>query len=588
VIAASVLTIVLLMGLGWQVWQSYLDHVGAQKQAFPIQALRDRIIHYDEILTMSANMAAATGDPQWEQRYRQFEPRLDEAIKTLRRLVPGPLDSAAAIQTDEANVKLVEMENQVFELIARKRLEQAQAILSSDDYSRQKKLYSDGMERVAANLEDHITVDLESHRGSALIAVVSVLLGLPFLALLWLWVLQNMRRNLRERDLAERALKEREKQYRMLFEQSADATLIIEGDKFIDCNEATVEMLGYTNKRQLLQTHPSQLSPEFQPDGKSSFEKANEMMSIAFERGSHRFEWAHKRCNGEVFPVEVLLTVVALADRKFLHVVWRDITARKRSEEERELLLKTLTAKNEELQSIVYVASHDLTSPLVNIQGFSGELANACEQIESVLHSAGTPVNIKRELATVLDEDIPESLSFIHAGTLKMQALLKGLLEVSRVGTTAFKQEAIDMNGMMALIVAGMQFQITNSGADVTIDDLPDCIGDANHINQVFSNLLNNAIKYLNPDRKGVIHASGQVQGGESIFCIEDNGLGIAPAHQPKIFELFHRLEPRGDVKGEGLGLTIARRILSREGGRIWLESEPGKGSRFFVSLPRA
>jgi PAS domain S-box-containing protein len=578
----------LLMGLGWQIWQSYLDHKWTQKQAFPIQALKDQIIHFDEVLTMSANMSAATGEPQWEQRYRQFEPRLDVAIKTLERLLPGTFNSGAAIQTDEANVKLVEMENQAFELVGRKRLDEAQATLSSDDYREQKKLYSDGMERIAADLEDHITGDLESHRKSALIAVVSVLLGLPFLALLWVWVLQNMRRNLMERDQVERALKESEKQYRTLFEQSADATLIIEGDKFIDCNEATVEMLGYTNKRELLQTHPSQLSPEFQPDGRSSFEKADEMMSIAFERGSHRFEWAHKRHNGEVFPVEVLLTDIVLADRNFLHVVWRDITARKRSEEERELLLKTVTAKNEELQSIVYVTSHDLTSPLVNIQGFSGELATACEQIEAVLHSGKTAANIKRELATVLDEDIPQCLSFIHAGTSKMQALLKGLLEISRVGSAAFEIEAIDMNEMMDLIIAGMHFEITNSGVDVTIDDLPGCMGDVNHVNQVFSNLLNNAVKYLNPDRKGVIHVSGQVQGGESILCVEDNGLGIAPAHQSKIFELFHRLEPREDVKGEGLGLTIARRILNREGGRIWVESEPGEGSRFFVSLPRA
>lgn len=136
-----------------------------------------------------------------------------------------------------------------------------------------------------------------------------------------------------ERKQTEEALQEKENKYRVLFEQSTDASLIIKGDKFVDCNQATVKMLGCVNRNEVLETHPSQLSPEKQPDGRSSLEKANEMMSIAFENGSHRFEWDHKRRNGEVFPVEVLLTAIPYREGNFLHVVWRDITERKRAEE---------------------------------------------------------------------------------------------------------------------------------------------------------------------------------------------------------------------------------------------------------------
>jgi len=128
-------------------------------------------------------------------------------------------------------------------------------------------------------------------------------------------------------------LSENENRYRTLFDQSADAILIIEDEQFVDCNSATVEMLGYRNKKELLETHPSELSPETQPDGQSSFDKANEMMSIALNQGSHRFEWDHMRYNGEVFPVEVLLTAVPFQGRTSLHVVWRDITERKQSED---------------------------------------------------------------------------------------------------------------------------------------------------------------------------------------------------------------------------------------------------------------
>lgn len=120
--------------------------------------------------------------------------------------------------------------------------------------------------------------------------------------------------------------------YQELFERSADANLIIIGEKFVDCNPATVEMLGYKDKQELLNTHPSQLSPERQPDGQLSYVKANKMMSIACEKGSHRFEWNHMRANGEVFPVEVLLTSLPGDNEKTLHVVWRDITERKNAD----------------------------------------------------------------------------------------------------------------------------------------------------------------------------------------------------------------------------------------------------------------
>lgn len=137
-----------------------------------------------------------------------------------------------------------------------------------------------------------------------------------------------------ERKRAEKQLRRSEEKYRILFERSADALLIIDNNTFIDCNEATVKMLGYDSREEFLRTHPSALSPAFQSDGRPSYEKAEEMMKIAFEHGSHRFEWDHQRANGEVFPVEVLLTAVPKDGRQILHVVWRDITERRRAEEE--------------------------------------------------------------------------------------------------------------------------------------------------------------------------------------------------------------------------------------------------------------
>ena len=144
----------------------------------------------------------------------------------------------------------------------------------------------------------------------------------------------DLNHEIKELKQVEEALNESENKYRTLFEKSADAILIIEGDKFVDCNQATLKMFGYKNKKDLLDTHPAELSPEIQPDGRNSLEKANEILSTVYDHSSIRFEWDHKRKNGEVFPVEVLLTPVPLGERKFIHCVWRDITERKQREEE--------------------------------------------------------------------------------------------------------------------------------------------------------------------------------------------------------------------------------------------------------------
>lgn len=165
--------------------------------------------------------------------------------------------------------------------------------------------------------------------------------------------LAELKNEIKQHELTNLSLQESENRYRTLFEKSADAILIIEDDKFVDCNLATVNMLGYDSKSELLGGHPSTLSPETQPDGQNSFKKMNDMMAIAFSKGSHRFEWDCVRQNGDLFPVESLFTAVPFEDRKFLHVVWRDITERKQASE-----------------LLSYQASHDDLTSLVNRREF--------------------------------------------------------------------------------------------------------------------------------------------------------------------------------------------------------------------------
>ena len=163
-------------------------------------------------------------------------------------------------------------------------------------------------------------------------------------------------------------LQQSDNKYRDLFEKSADAILIIKNKRFVDCNQAAVEMLRYNNKKELLNTHPSELSPEKQPDGRLSYEKADEMMKIAFEKGSNRFEWDHKRADNEVFPVEVLLTAISIDEKNhILYTVWRDITDRKKAEDALKKSNRALKMLSE--CNLTLVRCHDKKQLLKNICG---------------------------------------------------------------------------------------------------------------------------------------------------------------------------------------------------------------------------
>lgn len=261
----------------------------------------------------------------------------------------------------------------------------------------------------------------------------------------------------------------------------------------------------------------------------------------------------------------------------------RDITDQIQAEQEREKMLQRLEGKNRELQSLVYISSHDLQSPLVNIRGFAGELKQTCEQIKTLLNDCRQPDS----LASLLKE-AEQALYFIDSSAEKMQTLIDGLLKLSRIGSMEVTFQTVHMNGLIKSILEGLQFQIQKAGCEITLDNLPPCHSDLYQVNQVFTNLLDNAIKFLDPSRPGKIRITGQEKDSVCEYHIIDNGIGILPEHQEKIFEIFHRINPDGPVKGIGLGLAIVRRILDKLNGTIQVLSEPGIGSEFIVTLPTA
>jgi len=264
-----------------------------------------------------------------------------------------------------------------------------------------------------------------------------------------------------------------------------------------------------------------------------------------------------------------------------------EITQRKADAAQLKRYSEDLAEKNMELEAIVSTLSHDLRSPLINVQGFGKQLARACEEIRAAFAASPDRALPASAVRQPLEVAIPQALNFINAGVSKMDSLLTGLLRFSRLGREALTIERLDMNALVAAAFSAMKFQLDAAGADVHVGRLPDGRGDRVLTGQVFSNLIDNALKYRHPGRALRIAVDGHVENGQNVYSVADNGIGIALEHQPKAFEIFHRLNPEGPA-GEGLGLAIARRVLERQGGRIWVESAGDAGSTFYLSIPSA
>ena len=244
-----------------------------------------------------------------------------------------------------------------------------------------------------------------------------------------------------------------------------------------------------------------------------------------------------------------------------------------------------LAAKIQELEQVLYVTSHDLRSPLVNIQGYTDEIIYSIEKLKNYFDKMEVPSEIRDEINEIIDDDLPESKKFILAGVTKMHALIGGLLKLSRLGRVEIELVQLDMNGLIKDVLSNFKFKFKSENIKLEISDLPPGIGDYAQINMVFSNLIDNALKFLDPERPGLIKISGYEDNDKSVYCIEDNGIGIAPEYKDKIFEIFHQLTP--SVEGEGLGLSIVRMVLEKNEGLVRVESENGRGSKFFVTLNR-
>jgi signal transduction histidine kinase len=246
-----------------------------------------------------------------------------------------------------------------------------------------------------------------------------------------------------------------------------------------------------------------------------------------------------------------------------------------------------LTNANDEIQRFAYIVSHDLRAPLLNIIGFTGELENATNRLNRFVgqNLALAGIEVPADVRDASQEDLPEAIRFIQTSTAKMDRLITAILRLSREGRRVLTPERLDMAELLGSIVDSIRHQADAAGAELSLGPLPAITSDRIAVEQVFSNLIENALKYPAAGRTPRIRVEGRRDGRFARFEVRDNGRGIAARDRERIFELFRRAGVQ-DTAGEGIGLAHVRALLRRMGGTIDCESVIDVGSNFIVRLP--
>ena len=374
-----------------------------------------------------------------------------------------------------------------------------------------------------------------------------------------------------ERKLAEEALRTSEVRYRTLFETMLQGVVYYDAEGMIvSMNPAAERILG-KGPEELLGESPLSIEHHTIREDGSPFPGAEHPSIVALQSGHE----VRNVVMGVLNPKEkdhrwIDITAVPLfrkGENKPYHVytLFDDITERKRADEELHKLTEELRRSNSDLQQFAYIASHDLQAPLRAIQGFAQLLA--------------------KRYKNRLDDNADEYIGYISDGVQDMQMLIHDLLDFSKVGSGDKTFMPVDMSKCVNKAIFNLKTAIDEKNAKITNDKtLPLVNGDAIQLTSLLQNLIGNAIKFS--QRQPKIRISSKIEGAWAVFAIKDNGIGMDKEDTEKIFAVFHRLHNKREYPGTGIGLAICKKIVERHEGRIWVESEPGKGSTFYFTLP--
>jgi light-regulated signal transduction histidine kinase (bacteriophytochrome) len=296
--------------------------------------------------------------------------------------------------------------------------------------------------------------------------------------------------------------------------------------------------------------------------------RRNDYLHLISEKGKVTdFEFQSHRKDGTFVWVSMNAQAVRGEDGGILFIEGsaQDITDRKRAEEEVREKSEELARSNKELEQFAYVASHDLQEPLRMVTSYVQLLA--------------------KRYQGKLDRDANEFIEFAVDGAIWMHRLINDLLAYSRVGTQGKALAPTDSEIVFGEVLSNLRVAIEEKGATVIHEPLPKVMADDVQLGQLFQNLVGNAIKF-HQEEAPQVHVSAHQSNGEWVFSVRDNGIGIDPKFKELIFVIFQRLHGKGEYPGTGIGLAVCKKIVERHGGRIWVESEPGRGAAFYFTIP--
>jgi PAS domain S-box-containing protein len=354
-------------------------------------------------------------------------------------------------------------------------------------------------------------------------------------------------------------------------------------DIVISWNKAAESMFGYSDNEMIGQ--PITL---IIPQSRIEEELAISGRISRGERVAH-FETQRQTKDGRIIPISLSISPVYDAAGKMIGTskIARDCSERDERVRELNAVVTELKRTNKEVEAFVYMVSHDLKAPLVNLQGFSHELLLSCAELQQAIASLPVAPEITDAIRPIVDEDIAGALGYIGANVSKFERLINALLRLSRTGQQIYELETIDIRRIVESTVALLRSTAEKAGATISLGELPNAVADIVATEQVFANLIGNAIKYLQPGRQGEIEVAGIAEGGMAHYWVRDNGAGIAEQSKARLFQVFQRFHPELGA-GDGMGLAAVKRIVERHGGAVWVDSIVGSGSTFHFTLPAA
>ena len=540
-------------------WVQHTHEVLENLQAmlFDIQTLEGEARGY-VLLGSAANM----GDFDTNMAiYRQHQ----AAVRTLTQ--DNPIQQQVLPELDRLMAQKIDVMLNLIAVRREKGPDAALALLRDPDRPRLMRQ----IKKIVFQMEDEERLLLKQRNAEAerqlsqarTILIFGSLLGLA-IASIAAW---SVHRESRQRAMVEIALRKSEGKFRGLLEAAPDALVVVtETGQIVLLNLEAEQQFGYRRAQLVGQNIRKILPSGLDSQLASSQQHSTNQPSDPENNPGRLFELIGTRSNHSEFPVELLLSPLDSSEGLLFTVSIRNITERKLAEQELARITADLRRSNTELQQLAYVASHDLQEPLRAVASYTQLIA--------------------RRYKGHLDKEADEFIAFAVDGCTRMKALIQDLLSYSRAGGNDGAGHFITADQALREALGNLRLIIEETKADVTHDPMADLGLFDSRLTRVFQNLVSNAIKYRGDDAPVIQITAKRGVGTECLFTVRDNGIGIDPQYFEKIFFLFQRLHGPHQFKGTGIGLSICEKILHHLGGRIWVDSQLGKGSSFHFALP--